>query len=93
MVQETVDIYRYEVIHGMHNRQIENLLIVDNDSFWVPPEVEYLSLKRAGLVHISPSIAALEHLKKLDLSYNKIRTLPRMQSAGLETLYVDSRSV
>ena len=68
-------------------------MLVADGNFWAPSEVEYLSLTNAGLTHISPSIAALEHLEELDLSYNRITTLPRMQSRGLVKLYVDSRRV
>ena len=73
------------------DRLIDDVMVVDSN-FWAPSDVKNLTLKMAGLTHISPSIAALEHLEILDLSDNQITSLPRMQSTGLKKLYVDSRS-
>ena len=71
---------------------MDNVLIVDGN-FWAPPQVEYLRLTNASLTQISPPIAALEHLKELDLGYNRLTSLPRMGSRTLEKLYVDCQQI
>ena len=71
---------------------MDNVLIVDGN-FWAPPQVEYLRLTNASLTQISPPIAALEHLKELDVSHNRITSLPRLQSVGLQKLYVGSQKI